>query len=114
MTSWVKACILGLSCAVIYTTSHLKRRVASTTVIPSQMKMPSKSVRTAQREAPSTLMLRRASETKVSGEYCVIVCNHSGMLEREQKMPERNTHGKEPRLANGAAAAALFKAPEVG
>src|SRR6266576_3800982 len=49
-TSWVKACILGLSVTAIYTTSHLNRRVASTTVIPSQMKMPSRSVRTAQRE----------------------------------------------------------------
>src|SRR2546425_5916845 len=44
------------------TSSHLNRRVA-TTVIASHTKMPSRSVRTVQREAPSSLMLRRASET---------------------------------------------------
>src|SRR5256885_5818226 len=54
---------LGAELHCHYTTSHLNRRVASTTVIASQMKMPSKSLRTAQREAPSTLMLRRASDT---------------------------------------------------
>src|SRR5438552_1913477 len=54
---------LGAELHCHYTTSHLNRRVASTTVIPSQMKIPSRSVRTAKREAPSTLMLRRASET---------------------------------------------------
>src|SRR5437879_12933820 len=77
------------------------------------MKMPSKSVRTAQREAPSTLMLRRASETYVSGEYCVIVCSHSGMLEREKKMPERNINGRDARWATGGAVSSLLDAAEV-
>src|SRR6202023_3279918 len=69
------------------TTSHLNSRVASTTATPSQMKMPSKSVRMAQSEAPSTLILRRASETYVSGEYCGIVCSHSGTVERQKYLP---------------------------
>src|SRR3989440_6405580 len=45
------------------TTSYLKSHVARTTEIASHTKMPSMSPRTAQREAPSTLILRSASET---------------------------------------------------
>src|SRR6267378_5411855 len=46
-----------------HTTSHLNSRVARTTAIASHTKMPSMSPRMAQREAPSTLILRSASET---------------------------------------------------
>src|ERR1700694_4935943 len=47
-----------------HTTSHLNSRVARTTEIASHTKMPSMSPRTAQSEAPSTLILRSASDRK--------------------------------------------------
>src|ERR1700730_9989912 len=46
-----------------HTTSHLKSRVARTTEMASHTNMPNMSPRTAQSEAPSTLILRSASET---------------------------------------------------
>ena len=41
------------------------------------------------------------------------VCSHSGMFDREKKMPERNIRGRETRLAMGAAVSSLFEAPEM-
>src|SRR6202165_3444503 len=81
-----------------HTTSHLNSRVARTTEIASHTNMPSMSPRTAQSEAPSTLILRIDSEPHVKGEYCVTVCSHSGMFEREKKVPERNIRGRATRL----------------
>src|SRR6267143_1657848 len=96
-----------------HATSHLNNRIAMTSAIASQTANPSRSPRTAQRSAPSRLMLRRALAKKVSGNTLVIGCNHPGSFDSEKKTPARNIIGNDTKFAIAATAPSSLAKPEM-